>query len=120
MSYVANLDEYKEDVQFEFLKIYKKFLQESFTRVASDTPVDTGVAQSSWWIVQENQTIPSLAKLGSGVPKPPSLYWMTWKNSKAELVNPAPYMIYLNDGWSKQAPTNFIELAIKTVANLYK
>lgn len=56
--------------------------------IADNTPVDTGMAQAGW------------ALQGS--------------KYKYVLVNPVPYIKYLNRGTSKQAPAHFIELtAIK-------
>lgn len=50
------------------------------------TPVDTGYARSRWVI----------AELGPNI----------------DIVNDAPYIMRLNDGWSKQAPMGFIERCI--------
>ena len=119
MSFILNLDGYKDEMHFEFLKIYKQFLQEAYTQVAVDTPVDTGAAQASWWIVQEGQSLPRFNPEKRGIQNPPSLYWMTWQNNNADIASPAPYMVYLNEGWSQQAPTNFVELAIESVASRY-
>lgn len=50
------------------------------------TPVDTGFARSRWVI----------AELG------PAL----------DIINDAPYIMRLNDGWSGQAPAGFVERCI--------
>ena len=50
------------------------------------TPVDTGNARSRWVV----------AELGPQI----------------DITNDAPYIMRLNDGWSKQAPIGFIERAI--------
>lgn len=50
------------------------------------TPVDTGNARSRW----------VMADLGPQI----------------DIINDAPYIMRLNDGWSKQAPAGFVERAI--------
>jgi hypothetical protein len=53
------------------------------------TPVDTGYARSRWVI----------AELGGQI----------------DVINDAPYIMRLNDGWSRQAPAGFIERCIDEV-----
>lgn len=53
------------------------------------TPVDTGYARSRWAIVE----------LGPAI----------------DVMNDAPYIMRLNDGWSQQAPAGFIEQCIDEV-----
>ena len=110
MSYVKNLAGYKEKVRAETMKSFKGFLQDMYVQVAMDTPVDTGRAQSSWWLTQPGK-MPHPVE-GQGIRTPPSLYWMTWKNHNVDLVNPNNYVKYLNEGWSRQAPPKFVERAI--------
>lgn len=115
-SYVKNLDKYKTKVKATVLEDFKDFYRNVLYEVATDTPVDTGRAQSSWWINQ----VGGMSRIveGSGLPRDPSFYWMTWNNSNADLVNPNHYVVYLNEGWSSQAPAKFIERAISRAVRM--
>ena len=118
MSVKINFNDYQNKLQIELLKDFKRFYQEAFTAVATDTPVDTGRAQSSWWLAQPGQDV--RPKDGFGVPRPPSLYWLTWQNSEPVLINPNDYVVYLNEGHSQQAPSKFIERAINRAVRNFK
>lgn len=78
------------------------------------TPVDTGHARASWIpavgapnLAEPIGTDGSLAARGAA-------QVMAYKLAQGTLYlsNVAPYIRRLNDGWSDQAPTMFVELAV--------
>lgn len=78
------LQKRNESVSLQSLKTVSKLKEE----LVNNTPVDTGLAKSSWIIVKENQN--------------------------HNIENNVDYIQYLNQGSSKQAPAYFIEsIALK-------
>lgn len=85
------------------------------------TPVDTGRARSNWMPsisypssdkgppTSEAAAMARAASAFSEVPPFPALY----------LTNNLDYIQKLNDGWSKQAPANFVQLSIASVMSVF-
>lgn len=108
----GRMEKFFEDVDRYAADLKVKVVGEAFDRVVSDTPVDTGQARRSWQISVGS---PNFAQQGD--PK------TTLKASKLTdrifIVNPMPYITRLNNGWSKQAPSGYIEQAIAQVLLKY-
>ncbi len=86
--------------------------------LVGNTPRDTGRAQHSWQILGKGQKGKPLPKgQYSGFPTLPPV--PTKGQDRMRIVNTAPYLIYLNQGWSEQAPALFVEKAIDKVLALY-
>ena len=73
-----------------------------FKALVTNTPVDTGYARSRWTFNVNEEFNVRYEITGGPV----------FKEFRYTLSNDAPYMIYLNQGWSKQAPAYFIESTI--------
>jgi len=90
-------------------------------RIVQKTPVDTGRARSNW--------IPRVGSPASQTRKkstPSSLASFARKEfnrktvpfgSNLYIANNLPYIERLNQGYSKQAPMHFVEMAIQEVKN---
>lgn len=102
--------------------------------LVSGTPVDTGRARSNW-IVQldaaSDQTIEAYAP-GSGASTVSDntqaalaqgsreiAGYSGDHHSEIHITNNLPYIEQLNDGWSHQAPANFVQEAIALVAEAF-
>lgn len=73
--------------------------------LALATPVDTGYAASRWtYAEKKDSTLIYKVKAGS--------VFFNFNVKEYAISNDAPYIIYLNQGWSKQAPSYFIEQTI--------
>lgn len=82
------------------------------------TPIKTGFARSNWVAgfsviettvgskegVDSSRYVSSLAAIAT---------WNPLSNATLYISNPVPYMGRLNNGWSSQAPSGFIEAAIE-------
>ena len=90
----------------------------ALSTVSSETPLDTGRARSNWLVglgAPRREMIPTFGKevaastalaLGmaviSGYRKEQAIY----------ITNNLPYIRRLNDGWSAQAPSGYVETAV--------
>ena len=86
--------------------------------LAGQTPRDTGRAQHSWQILGKGQRGKPLPKgQYAGFPNLPAM--PAKGQERMRIVNTAPHLVYLNQGWSKQAPALFVQKAIDKVLALY-
>lgn len=104
----------------------KKITGDMLTTVIVATPIDTSAARQNWRVgvgsintlVDENQTDGSgqgainrgiaTIQSGGGIGK------------VVFLSNGLKYLPRLNDGWSMQAPKNFVQISFNSVVNKYK
>jgi hypothetical protein len=66
-----------------------------------NTPIDTGYARSRWKYDTEQ-----VFRLSFSFANPAFVKFI---DTRQVVVNDAPYIQYLNEGWSKQAPPRYIE-----------
>ncbi len=109
----------------EVVSVQKKIALEALKRIVLKTPVDTGRCRGNW---QVNLTTPGegfdpeqFDKSGSGslsngmavitsVKKPFQIIWIS---------NNVPYVIYLEDGTSKQAPRGMVSLTVEELRQMF-
>lgn len=88
--------------------------------LVSSTPVDTGAARSNWLVglgAPRRETIPPLANGESATQPSVQAATSLIKSSNAPeqpiyISNNLPYIRRLNDGYSAQAPANFVQIAV--------
>lgn len=89
----AQSDRIGKELERQFAAFKSQFAARLLGKLRARTPVDTGNARSRW----------VSAELGPHI----------------DITNDAPYIMRLNDGWSKQAPAGFIEACIdETLAEM--
>ena len=95
-------------------------------QVVIATPVDTGQARGNWRVsigtIDYSTDSDSLDKSGNGSI---SMGIRTIQSGGglgkiAHISNSLSYISRLNDGWSMQAPKNFMQIAFMNVVNKYK
>lgn len=107
-------------------ELTKKITGDMLTTVIVTTPIDTSAARQNWRVgvgsinslVDENQTDGSgqgainrgIATIQSGGGIGKVVY----------LSNSIRYIERLNNGWSMQAPKNFVQISFNNVVNKYK
>lgn len=79
-----------------------------WTRLYIKTPFDTGAARSSWNISVNNPDYSFNKDKTSNTLKIPKFKI----NDTLIISSGCPYIKVLNDGWSEQAPQNFIQMAV--------
>lgn len=72
---------------------FKALCERIFSEIVDRTPVDTGLCQSSWIIT-------------------------FLSDSECEISNPVPYVSFLEDGHSKQAPSGMVQITLDEVPQI--
>lgn len=107
-------------------KLTKRVAGEVLQKVVVASPVDSGAFRGNWRTkvdsvdstVNLDDKDPSgqrtisqgLAVIASGAGVGKAVF----------IANSLPYALRLNNGWSEQAPANFVELSVQSVVNKYK
>ena len=94
------------------------------------TPVDTGRARANWRPsigTMDTDTLPAPSNPGTGLRQAladgeavAARYQGGNKSPTVHITNSLPYIKYLNDGSSKQAPRNFVNTAILLAVSAVK
>ncbi len=109
----ADLKKFAETVDTDVKKVVKRVAFTVFRKLVKMTPVDTGRARAGWFmqVDKPGDDIPPEGKKSYPPPK------MTIRGKLGDypvivIYNNVPYIQALNDGHSKRAPANFVELAL--------
>ena len=104
-------------------KVMRMFTVEAYRQLTIATPVDTGRARWGWncSFIQPNFTIPMAAPKGQknyyglDAARASNTFRADIISGKETLYisNAVPYIIKLNEGWSRQAPARFFELCFE-------
>ena len=103
----------------------KKILGEIFRGIVVETPKDKGTAQANWRVSIGYPDLSTTDQTDYGgaatVAKGLSIVASQFGLGKVGYIsNSLRYIIPLNNGWSQQAPKNFVELNIMDTVNKYK
>jgi hypothetical protein len=99
---------YTKVLEKRLMHVEKKGIEYLWNELYTKTPMDTGAARSSWNI-SVNAPNYSFDKNK----KSNSLQVPSFKvNDSLIIASGCPYIKVLNDGWSKQAPKNFIQISV--------
>ena len=103
----------------------KKITGEMLQQVVVQTPVDTGQARGNWRVsigtIDTSTDSNLLDRSGSGSISV-GLRTIQAGGGLGKVVhisNSLSYMEKLNNGWSMQAPKNFVQIAFRNVVNRY-
>ena len=108
-----NCARYSDVLKYRTSLFQKNVVQILWNQLYELTPIDTGAARSSWNISKNKPNY-------SFSPSKTSNTFIMPKLKLGDTVNIAsgcPYMIRLNHGWSKQAPSYFIQQALRMAIN---
>lgn len=96
-------------------KIVRLVALESLKNLVLSTPVDTGRARSNWFATVDfpSEQITDDTDFQSNLHEESSKLLSSFRFNTIWISNNLPYILRLNDGWSKQAPIGFIEKSIK-------
>lgn len=99
----------------------KKITGDMLTTVVAATPIDQGAARGNWRVgigtVDTTADLNSRGAVAVGLPKIASQGGL---GKIVYISNSLRYIEKLNNGWSMQAPKNFMQLSFQTVVNKYK
>lgn len=103
----------------------KKVAGELLQKVIVATPVDTGQARGNWRVnvgSVDTSTTETTDRSGQGTISK-GIATIQAGGGLGKIVflsNSLQYISRLNDGWSMQAPRNFVQLSFQSVVNKYK
>ena len=116
-SWAKKLRAFADDLPRQENEIKKALALEVGVNLINATPKDKGEASSNWMLAKGSPSRdvsasispngdPSFNRLGRilGTVKPGETLWFS---------NNVKHIIFLNQGWSKQAPAGYVEIAIK-------
>jgi hypothetical protein len=89
--------------------------RQSFNEAVKNTPVKTGWARGSWSAGIGSATPKAIPRPGKGTRLSPPEFntkKATDPSSEYQITNDAPHIVRLDAGWSKQAPSGFIEASV--------
>jgi len=115
MSIESQMDAaYKKKVLGMLDKATRKLAIDIQNDVESQTPVDTGRARSNW--------LPSIGTARKDTTEStggsPVINFTSYQlGDKIYITNNLPYIARLNDGYSKQAPAAYVDMAIQRQVN---
>ena len=99
----------------------KKITGDMLTTVVAATPIDTSAARGNWRVgigkVDTTADLNSRGAVAVGLPKIASQGGL---GKIVYLSNSLKYIERLNNGWSMQAPKNFMQISFMNVVNKYR
>jgi hypothetical protein len=121
-SFKADLDAFARFMDMSINQAIQKIVAEIFTRIVKKTPYDTGNAKANWNVslsvpdtsvqpftgassAAENISLARLNKILPGIRFEQAIF----------LTNAVSYIIYLERGWSKQAPAGMVAVSLAEV-----
>lgn len=107
-------------------ELTKRIAGEVLQKVVVASPVDTGAFRSNWRTsvsdIDKTTSLESLDRSGQGSIAR-GLATIQSRGGVGKLIyisNSLPYAEKLNNGWSMQAPLNFVELSLQSVLSKYR
>lgn len=119
----SDLRKFVEQVGLAEETVVKKVALEAFTRIVQKTPIDTGRAMNNW-VISIGQVVYRVTQKGGSAGELQSK-----KAAEAQaalsgykrgqvvwITNTVEYITFLNEGSSKQAPSQFVQDAVREAA----
>jgi hypothetical protein len=121
----ATVTRFAENIPAEkVVLMHKKMGLEALRRVVMKTPVDTGRARGNWQVqIGEPALVmqDSFDKTGSDTIQIGAAQLANLKAYEViYLTNNVPYIIFLEEGSSKQAPYGMVKMTIDELAGMFK
>ena len=122
---VANLNQFLREVQ-EFSKsvpaqvvtLHKKIALEALSRIVAKTPVDTGRARGNWQTTINSSPSEELFltdPVGNGA----QALQILGAYQAVIIANNVPYIIFLEQGSSQQAPSGMVMLTVEELRGMF-
>jgi len=117
-SFAKKMRAFANDIPKQVNEIKKQVVQEIVLQVVPDTPVDTGQARSNYFTTNgtANSSIAAFGPFTKDGYQSINRMRVALQGAKPgvsmHVTNNLPYIGRLNDGYSAQAPANFVQIAI--------
>lgn len=112
---VTGIEQMFSEIALETKEIKDNFVKILWSELMENTPLDTGTARASWDIAKSYGALKEVSYGAQSYGKMPSI-------PKGNMVigSKLDYMVFLNEGWSAQAPALFIERSVAIAYNEVK
>lgn len=116
-SFVRDLDAFARAMNIEANVVVRKVAFDVFTAIVKKTPVDTGLARNSWKMGINNIVPAGIGSKGRTDTTAAQLEKLARFKIGRDIIiiNNVPYIVFLEDGSSKQAPVGMVRLSIAEV-----
>ena len=116
-AFVLDLQKFAKKAQGRMDLVVKKIALEVLTGIVMKTPVDTGRARGNWQVDIGSFALGNISAFdpaGSGtIARGLSVINRQKGEQALYIVNNLPYILRLEDGYSKQAPAGMVELTLQ-------
>ena len=120
----ATVQRFADSVPEKIIPLHKKIGLEALRRVVLKTPVDTGRARGNWQVSIGDPALTMLEAADRTGSDTIAIGTAQLENLKAYetifLTNNVPYIIYLEEGSSKQAPAGMVKMTVDELAGMFK
>lgn len=110
----ADLHAFAKAIEVDLDTVHERVVYDIHNRVTERTPVDTGRARAAWQITVGEPSTFIMPEGVYGPPPPPPMPAMSIKDV-VYITNNVPYIEYLEDGSSKQAPAGMVALSLAEI-----
>lgn len=115
----TKMDKFVKESQIDLVKLCKKIALEVFVKVVEKTPVDTGLARGSWMIgINEIPDDPGYNEDNirqNPIVETAKLQKTIDADTVITITNHQPYILQLETGTSKKAPSGMIVVSLAEV-----
>lgn len=126
MRWINTPTKFTDEVLKDADNLSKRVAGEVLQKVVTQNPVDTGLSRGNWrtsvGVIDGTTDSTLLDKSGQGSISR-GIATIQSGGGVGRLVyiaNSLPYIVRLNNGYSMQAPANFVDLSVQSVVNKYK
>lgn len=114
----SGIKQYLKKLEEDAAKVNRENAISAFQIVSIKTPVYTGNARWNWWCSVGSPSGKYEEHNGLSIDTSRALTFEgVTINDVLYVSNSTPYIKRLNEGWSKQAPARFVEMAVEEIKN---
>lgn len=114
----SGIKQYLKKLEEDAAKVNRENAISAFQIVSIKTPVYTGNARWNWWCSVGSPSGKSEEHKGLSIDTSRALTFEgVTINDVLYVSNSTPYIKRLNEGWSRQAPARFVEMAVEEIKN---
>lgn len=114
----SGIKQYIKKLEEDAAKVNRENAISAFQIVSIKTPVYTGNARWNWWCSVGSPSGKYEEHKGLSIDTSRALTFEgVTINDVLYVSNSTPYIKRLNEGWSRQAPARFVEMAVEEIKN---
>lgn len=118
--FAKRMKQMSKSIEEESSKMVRTASLAALSEVVLRTPVDTGRARGNWLVGLGTIPTNTVNLTGTASVAIGNSTISRYKSGTVYIANNLPYIQRLNDGYSKQAPANFVEAAVASATSSIK